>query len=915
MSHLYLNCRSHIGQLRGDRKQVCRRYRTLSERFSTYNGSHGEEDEKYDRRTSLGDVVSVTLCNSRPPDVTVHYGGQIFDLRDTLLRKRRASEVGDWQKGNDPGNGMEEVLHPISVSVVPEPSETEVYLSGDESPVDPSETVVYISGTESHVDDEDNQTLADEIEPERAMYDQEGPISDLSHFESRTSIQEDPVETKEECQYLPLVQTEEFKGTDAVQDDKENKRHDESRRHRHSSSRKHKKHRRSKDKKSEKTDETKMSPLSERLMKINEERKRVEELIMEVKKKRAQTKGEKPCASRKDIVPKLEPKTYHKEDQMFIGCSPSDDYGQKPANPAESDGSSTISYGQDVEREDPSLSGSRTISPDSEKSEAKIQTFLKKCADEAAKEKAKKIEKILQSNVSKPVYQTGDLLGVLMRDMGTEDREAQEKKEKADQDKQNTQNYESFPHAEISLEVVDMDIEENSHSPPRTFVSKGSELYDPFENDAADPLPDQYCGKRFANGQKVPLLPTPEIPFLPTPNIPFRSFQPVSNYTPFQQDACNASFAPQPDSLNIWQRLGPAPPPPPMAPPPLPLAPPSPPTPPQDWSQWAPPLPPEPADDQSDVESESPDHRIIVDSVAQRLEGMQERLPKPDELVSVNALRSAWEGSVPPIRDTEKQSRRRPNEPFGTPPWLRKMHMNKDQRPSEHPRPCPNLKYASPEYNKQQYDERPHRRKHSPDLKRYYSGDQTSRDRAFKKKRHSDQLRHDSDRPPKLPGLVEKATESGFKLFKIDHDTPLVPDTIAARSAHIKKPADTLGSFMNVLSGGQRFANSQHANVIHTLAQLVANHTKKTSTASSTDHTTDTKPTKPDMPGKFHTRTLLKGKGVKPRYIPLDPVYGDKPFNSRGERVQLPSDPRISFYGKKKKRQDLEEDLFVDTLL
>ena len=56
------------------------------------------------------------------------------------------------------------------------------------------------------------------------------------------------------------------------------------------------------------------------------------------------------------------------------------------------------------------------------------------------------------------------------------------------------------------------------------------------------------------------------------------------------------------------------------------------------------------------------------------------------------------------------------------------------------------------------------------------------------------------------------------------------------------------------------------------------------------------KPTKPETCGQFHGRTLLMGKKVPPRRIPLEPLYISKPYTSNGKIQVHPVDPRPSYY-------------------
>ena len=56
------------------------------------------------------------------------------------------------------------------------------------------------------------------------------------------------------------------------------------------------------------------------------------------------------------------------------------------------------------------------------------------------------------------------------------------------------------------------------------------------------------------------------------------------------------------------------------------------------------------------------------------------------------------------------------------------------------------------------------------------------------------------------------------------------------------------------------------------------------------------KPTKPETLGQFHGRTLLMGKKVPPRSIPLEPLYISKPYTTSGKKQIRPMDPRSKYY-------------------
>ena len=56
------------------------------------------------------------------------------------------------------------------------------------------------------------------------------------------------------------------------------------------------------------------------------------------------------------------------------------------------------------------------------------------------------------------------------------------------------------------------------------------------------------------------------------------------------------------------------------------------------------------------------------------------------------------------------------------------------------------------------------------------------------------------------------------------------------------------------------------------------------------------KPTKPETKGQFHGRTLLMGKKVPPRHVPLEPLYISKPYTTSGKKQIRPVDPRPKYY-------------------
>lgn len=72
---------------------------------------------------------------------------------------------------------------------------------------------------------------------------------------------------------------------------------------------------------------------------------------------------------------------------------------------------------------------------------------------------------------------------------------------------------------------------------------------------------------------------------------------------------------------------------------------------------------------------------------------------------------------------------------------------------------------------------------------------------------------------------------------------------------------------------------------------------------------------KPATQGQFHTRTLLMGRDVGPRHIPLRPVHLSKPLDSRGKPRVPPTDPRVPFYRHSLAVLQKEEDDLIKTLL
>ena len=67
----------------------------------------------------------------------------------------------------------------------------------------------------------------------------------------------------------------------------------------------------------------------------------------------------------------------------------------------------------------------------------------------------------------------------------------------------------------------------------------------------------------------------------------------------------------------------------------------------------------------------------------------------------------------------------------------------------------------------------------------------------------------------------------------------------------------------------------------------------KTDTVKESKPKDTDKTTKPSTAGKFHGRTLLQGRSVPARVIPLEPLYLVKPLTSRGTLQVIPVDPRL----------------------
>ena len=67
----------------------------------------------------------------------------------------------------------------------------------------------------------------------------------------------------------------------------------------------------------------------------------------------------------------------------------------------------------------------------------------------------------------------------------------------------------------------------------------------------------------------------------------------------------------------------------------------------------------------------------------------------------------------------------------------------------------------------------------------------------------------------------------------------------------------------------------------------------KADTAKESKSKDTEKTTKPSTAGKFHGRTLLQGRSVPARMIPLEPLYLVKPLTSRGTLQVIPVDPRL----------------------
>ena len=88
---------------------------------------------------------------------------------------------------------------------------------------------------------------------------------------------------------------------------------------------------------------------------------------------------------------------------------------------------------------------------------------------------------------------------------------------------------------------------------------------------------------------------------------------------------------------------------------------------------------------------------------------------------------------------------------------------------------------------------------------------------------------------------------------------------------------------------GQRSRDSQHSTKEKNAEE------KKIKSSEHTEKHMN-KHTKPETMGLFHGRTLLMGKKVPPRHIPLEPLYISKPYTTSGKKQIRPMDPRPKYY-------------------
>ncbi len=112
-----------------------------------------------------------------------------------------------------------------------------------------------------------------------------------------------------------------------------------------------------------------------------------------------------------------------------------------------------------------------------------------------------------------------------------------------------------------------------------------------------------------------------------------------------------------------------------------------------------------------------------------------------------------------------------------------------------------------------------------------------------------------------------------------------------------------------------RDSESSHSHVKNATSQSQHAAPANQKPATKNKQESQQKRTKPETAGKFHGRTLLWGKSVPPRHVPLQPLYLSRKYSSSGERYPRPEDPRLHYYASgglerrltKEKAEDLKK--------
>ena len=170
----------------------------------------------------------------------------------------------------------------------------------------------------------------------------------------------------------------------------------------------------------------------------------------------------------------------------------------------------------------------------------------------------------------------------------------------------------------------------------------------------------------------------------------------------------------------------------------------------------------------------------------------------------------------------------------------------------------------------------------------------TRKDSDSRNIKHSRHLM-DSCSQDRIPKAVQQRRNS--------HDTTHYDKSLGRSSVHPRR------HFQETMPRQKRFpgkttSNAEHRHFQDTKKQRQYSQEKKVNVpqhgidknTKPSDSNHSNKLTKPDTAGQFHGRTLLMGKKVPSRLIPLEPLYLTKPYISSGKKQVRPVDPRPNYY-------------------